>query len=155
MTADDFVEGAHSMTEHTPYPSIQEYALIGDCHSSALVSRTGSIDWCCMPRFDSGSCFGRILDWEQGGHCSVAPTDGGHTTFREYLGNTLILATTFRASSGEAILYDCFSMHTGGKLEPRRQLLRIVEGVRGHITFDLHIVPRFDGKPHPLPLSFA
>ncbi len=132
------------MADHTAYPPIKDYALIGDCHSAALVSRTGSIDWCCMPRFDSGSCFGRLLDWESGGYCSIAPEDGGHTSFREYLGDTLVLATTLRAGSGEAILYDCFVMHAGGKLEPRLQLLRIVEGVRGHVTFNLRIAPRFD-----------
>jgi len=136
--------GTAIMTEHTPYPPIGDYALIGDCHSAALVSRTGSIDWCCMPRFDSGSCFGRLLDWERGGYCSIIPEDGGHTSFREYLGDTLVLATTLRASSGEAILYDCFVMQTGGKLEPRLQLLRIVEGVRGHVAFNLRIAPRFD-----------
>ncbi len=123
---------------------ISDYALIGDCHAAALVSRTGSVDWCCMPRFDSGSCFGRLLDWEHGGYCSILPTDGGHTSFRQYIGDTLVLATTFRAATGEATLYDCFAMRTGGKLEPRRQLLRIVEGVRGHLTLHLRVVPRFD-----------
>lgn len=132
------------MHDPTRYPPIQDYALIGDCHSAALISREGSIDWCCMPRFDSGSCFGRLLDWERGGYCSIAPEDGGHTSFREYVGNTLVLATTLRAGSGEAILYDCFVMRAGGKLEPRLQLLRVVEGVRGHVAFSLQVVPRFD-----------
>jgi GH15 family glucan-1,4-alpha-glucosidase len=132
------------MPTHTPYPPIHEYALIGDCHSAALVSRSGSIDWCCVPRFDSGSCFGRILDWEHGGFCSIFPDDGAHTSFRQYLGDTLVLATTFTADSGEAILYDCCTMTAGGKLDPHRQLLRVVEGVRGHVTFHLHIAARFD-----------
>lgn len=132
------------MTAQAPYPPIDDYALIGDCHSAALISRSGSIDWCCMPRFDSGSCFGRLLDWDKGGCCSIAPTDGGHTAFREYLDHTLVLATTLRTDSGEAIVYDCFAMRTGGKLDPRRQLLRIVEGVRGLVELHLHIAPRFD-----------
>ncbi|HEX5146562.1 MAG TPA: trehalase-like domain-containing protein, partial [Conexibacter sp.] len=55
-----------------PYPPISDYALLGDCHGVALVSRAGSVDWCCLPRFDSGSSFGRLLDPERGGHCSVA-----------------------------------------------------------------------------------
>lgn len=132
------------MAEQSPYPPIHDYAVIGDCHSAALVSRMGSIDWCCMPRFDSGSCFGRLLDWERGGYCSIAPEDGGHTSFREYLGDTLVLATTLRAGSGEAILYDFFAMRAGGKLDPHLQLLRIVEGIRGQVSFNLRIAPRFD-----------
>ena len=50
-----------------PYPDLEDYAFLSDCHSVALVSRAGSIDWCCMPRIDAPSCFGRLLDWEQGG----------------------------------------------------------------------------------------
>ena len=132
------------MTGKSPYPAIDDYALIGDCHTAALLSRAGSIDWCCAPRFDSASCFARLLDWHKGGYCAISPADGGHTSFREYVGNTLVVATTFRAHAGEAILYDCFTMRSGGKLAPRRQLLRIVEGVRGNIDFHLHIAPRFD-----------
>jgi GH15 family glucan-1,4-alpha-glucosidase len=128
----------------SPYPAIGDYALIGDCHSAALVSRAGAIDWCCMPRFDSGSCFGRLLDWEHGGYCAITPQDGGHISFREYLNASLVLATTFHADGGEARVLDCFTMRTGGKLEPRNEMLRIVEGVRGRVDFHLHIAPRFD-----------
>src|SRR5207253_3332855 len=56
-----------TVTATDPYPPIGDYAAIGDCHSIALVSRSGSIDWACIPRFDAGSCFGRILDWDSGG----------------------------------------------------------------------------------------
>jgi len=55
--------------EEERYPPIDRYALIGDCHSVALVSTTGSIDWACLPRLDGGSCFGRLLDWDKGGSC--------------------------------------------------------------------------------------
>src|ERR1700704_6639738 len=87
------------------YPAIGDYAFISDCHSVALVSRTASIDWCCMPRLDAGSTFGRILDWERGGHCSIRPTSA-HETSRAYVDDTLVLETTFRTRGGEARLRD-------------------------------------------------
>src|SRR5919198_28383 len=75
------------------HPPNADYALIGDCHSAALVSLGGSIDWCCMPRFDSGSYFGRLLGWENGGFCSLAPARLSQAPFRRYLDGTLILET--------------------------------------------------------------
>ena len=82
------------------YAPIDDFGLIGDCHSAALVSRVGSIDWCCLPRFDSGSCFGRLLDWERGGYCSVAPVPGSSST-RAYADGSLVLETVFRTWLGE------------------------------------------------------
>lgn len=77
------------------YPAISDYALIGDCHTAALVSRQAAIEWCCLPRFDAGSTFGRLLDRERGGHCSITPTQDGEWTYaRRYLENTLVLETT-------------------------------------------------------------
>jgi len=125
------------------YPPIADYALLSDCHSSALVSRAGSIDWCCMPRFDAGSCFGRILDWDRGGWCSIAPT-GDHSVSRRYIEDTLVLETTFRAGGGECTVTDCFAMRRGGRESPRRQLIRTVEGIRGRIEMEIVVVPRFD-----------
>ena len=125
------------------YPPIGDYAYIADCHSSALVSRSGSIDWCCMPRIDSGSCFGRILDWEKGGYCRISPARP-HEISRTYLENTLILETTFREENGEARLLDFFTMRKGGEHLPHQQILRIVEGIKGKIAFEIDIVPRFD-----------
>jgi len=78
-----------------PYPPISDYALIGDCHSAALISRAGSIDWCCLPGFDSDSCFGRLLDWKQGGHFTITPK-GKARVSREYVSDTLVLQTTYR-----------------------------------------------------------
>ena len=107
------------MRDQAQYPPIASYALIGDCHAAALVSRTGGIDWCCLPRFDSGSCFGRLLDREHGGHCTIAPIDAGESAAtRRYLGETLVLETTFRTAAGEARLIDCFTMRRGGKQRP-------------------------------------
>lgn len=132
------------------YPPISDYALIGDCHSAALVSRGGSIDWCCLPRFDSDSCFGRILDWERGGYFEVAPRRRCGVR-REYLANTLILVTTFSSGAHEARLIDFFAMREGGRTHPRRELVRIVEGVKGRLEFSVRITPRFDfGEVRPL-----
>jgi GH15 family glucan-1,4-alpha-glucosidase len=133
-----------------PYPPISDYALIGDCHSAALVARNGSIDWCCLPRFDSDSCFGRLLDWERGGYYEVAPR-GRFSVRREYLAKSLILRTTFTSGPNEARLIDFFAMREGGRTHPRRELVRIIEGVRGTLKFAVRIVPRFDfGEVRPL-----
>ncbi len=125
------------------YPPIADYALIGDCHTAALVSRHGSIDWCCLPRFDSDSCFGRLLDWERGGHFAITPTQRCSTR-REYLRDGLILVTTFTSGSNQAQLIDFFAMRIGGRERPRRKLVRIVRGVRGRMAFDVVFAPRLD-----------
>jgi GH15 family glucan-1,4-alpha-glucosidase len=125
------------------YPSIADYALIGDCHSAALVSREGSIDWCCLPRFDSDSCFGRLLDWSKGGYFEIKPA-GRFSSRREYLEKSLVLATTFRTRSGEARLIDFFAMRSGGRERPRREIVRIIEGVSGTLRLEVRFVPRLD-----------
>jgi len=125
------------------YPPIGDYAFLGDCHSAALVSREGSVDWCCMPRTDSASCFGRLVDWERGGHFQVVPT-GDARISRRYLEGTLVLETTFRVRGGEARLLDFLAMRRGGQHNPHRQLVRIVEGLAGSVRFRVDIVPRFD-----------
>lgn len=126
-----------------PYPPIADYAYISDCHSAALISRTGSIDWCCMPRIDSGSCFGRLLDWEKGGHCRIAPTAPCRLS-RRYLKNTLVLETTYRTHEGAYRLLDFFPMREGGEHHPHKQILRIVEGLEGRVELTLDLIPRFE-----------
>jgi GH15 family glucan-1,4-alpha-glucosidase len=121
---------------------IADYALIGDCHSAALVSRAGSIDWCCTPRLDSPSVFGRLLDHDRGGFCSIGSDDA--ETTRRYVGRSLVLETTFTAGGGEAKLYDFFAMHRGGRKAPYRQMIRLVEGIRGRVDLDFRAQPRFD-----------
>lgn len=130
------------MAEGTQYPPIGDYALIADSNSAALVSRDGSVDWCCIQRIDAGSCFGRLLDWEKGGYCSISTPDG--ETSRRYVEDTLVLETTFRTGSGVARLYDFFALPASRERYPYRQLIRIVEGVSGRVELDLAIVPRFD-----------
>ncbi len=127
-----------------PYPPIGDYALIADSNSVALVSREGSVDWCCIQRLDSGSCFGRLLDWGQGGYCSIRPAGDEWQISRRYLDGTLVLETTFQVPGGEARLLDCFTLPASMEDYPYRQLLRIVEGVRGHVELKLEIAPRFD-----------
>ncbi len=122
---------------------IGDYALIGDCHSAALVSRGGSIDWCCLPRFDSDSCFARLLDGQRGGHFSIAPPQPCEVR-RAYLGDSLVLATTFESDAGAVRLIDFFAMRQGGAKRPRRELVRIVEGLRGTLRLRVEFVPRFD-----------
>jgi GH15 family glucan-1,4-alpha-glucosidase len=133
------------------YPPIADYALIGDCHSAALVSRDASIDWCCLPRFDSGSAFGRLLDSEHGGCCAITPTGEGDWQYeRRYVEDTLVLETAMLGPSGEAKLLDCFTLQ-GTPLETeRRQILRVIEGVRGSVEFEVRVAPRFDyGQVRP------
>ncbi len=81
------------------YPPIGDYALIGDCHTAALVSREGSIDWYCPTRFDAPAAFCRLLDAGQGGFLRCAPT-GASTVMRQYRGPTNVLETTFTAFDG-------------------------------------------------------
>ncbi len=133
------------------YPLIGDYALIGDCHTAALVSRSGSIDWCCLPRFDSGSTFGRLLDHDRGGHCSIRPAvDGQWECTREYLDGTLVLATTFRGPEGEFRVTDCFAIIDESQRTPARQIIRVLDGIKGDVELDLRIAPRFDyGRVRP------
>jgi GH15 family glucan-1,4-alpha-glucosidase len=126
------------------YPPIADYALIGDCHGAALVSREGSVDWCCMPRVDSDSCFGRLLDWDKGGYCLIAPVDDGSAMARRYLPGTMVLETHFRTGQGEVRLYDFFMMDAGVEEMTRYNLVRLVEGVAGAVDMRVEIRPRFD-----------
>ncbi len=132
------------------YPPIGDYAFLSDCHSVALVSRAGSVDWCCMPRVDSASVFGRILDHDRGGCCQLAPVEAAAVSSRRYLEDTLVLETTFRSAAGEARVLDCFVMREGGRSDPHRQLVRIVEGVRGQMELSLRVAARLDyGEVRP------
>ncbi len=130
------------MTEQAP--SISGYGLIGDCHSAALVSCEGSIDWCCLPRFDSGSCFGRLLDRERGGFCTVSVEGDATWQGSSYVKDTLILESVLEGPQGTVRVRDFFAMREHGALEPRRELIRIVECERGSAEVQVEVAPRFD-----------
>lgn len=143
------------MAEHR-YPPIEDYALISDSHSSALVSIQGSIDWACLRRFDAPSTFGRILDWERGGHCSLRPV-GSDPAGRRYRGETMVLETDHRTEDGLGRTIDLFALPDDAEPElvprshPRHQLIRIAEGVQGRTEWELVCRPRFEyGLVHPL-----
>lgn len=129
---------------------IADYALIGDCHTAALVSGEGAIDWCCMPRFDSGSCFGRLLG-PHAGTCIVAVDGDDGSQRRDYLEGTLVLATQLRTAGGEARLLDCLAIQEGQhERRHERLLLRVAEGIRGAVPLRLLVEPRFDyGEVRP------
>lgn len=125
-------------------PPIGDYGLIGDCHTAALVSTDASIDWCCLPRFDSGSCFARLLDHDRGGFCSVTLTHGTRSRSRQYIDGTLVLETLLEGTEGTVKVTDFFAMREGGDLDPRHELIRIVECQRGSAEVNFELAPRFD-----------
>lgn len=93
---DRFLLCLRMATGQQSYPPIDDYALISDCHSVAMISRSGSVDWCCMARIDNDSTFGRLLDWGKGGFWSITPTEEEFTATRAYEPDTLILTTEFQ-----------------------------------------------------------
>ena len=137
------------MSDGEPYPPIGDYGLLGDMHSCALVSKSGSIDWCCWPRFDSPSVFGRLLDWEKGGHFQLAPR-GVQSVSRRYLPGTNVLQTTFETDSGSVQLIDFMPVHPHSRPEQprevgtRQQIVRILECTSGSADVVLECHPRFD-----------
>jgi GH15 family glucan-1,4-alpha-glucosidase len=106
------------------YRPIGDYGFLGDCHTGALVSSAGSVDWLCLPRLDDGSYFGRLLDRDRGGRCTVTPTDPAAAFSRRYLDGTLVLQTEMTAAGGRVRVTDCLTMRPGGARRPYRQLLR-------------------------------
>ena len=133
------------MSRPSEAPPIGDYALIGDCHGAALVSRAGSIDWCCLPRIDSESCFGRLLDWRTGGHCAILiDGESAQTESQSYIEDSLVLETKLGTSHGAARLLDFFATREGGADHPRRELVRIVECERGELRADIEVAARFD-----------
>lgn len=126
------------------YRRIADYGLIGDGHCAALVSRDGSVDWCCMPTMEADSCFGRLLDARLGGHCAISVEGRREPTQRAYEPGTMVLATRFTARQGEAVLHDFFPMlEATGRYDARR-LARVVRCTAGEVELRIEVMPRFD-----------
>ncbi len=120
-------------------PRIEDYAVIGDLQSAALVSTAGSIDWLCLPRFDSPACFAALLDTPEAGHWQIAPAAGGSCTSRRYVENTLILQTDWTTPEGTVRITDF--------MPPRGHapdVVRIVEGISGRVPVRSSLRLRFD-----------
>ncbi|MGI8680317.1 MAG: glycoside hydrolase family 15 protein [Jatrophihabitans sp.] len=118
---------------------IEDYALLGDLQTAALVSKSGSIDWLCLPRFDSPACFAALLDTPEAGHWKIAPADGEICTTRRYIQDTLVLETEWRSHSGTVRVSDF--------MPPRGHapdVVRIVEGVHGTVAMLSELRLRFD-----------
>ena len=118
---------------------IEDYGLIGDTQTVALVGRNGSIDWLCLPRFDSGACFAALLGSEEHGCWKIAPSEELIATRRAYRKGTLILETEFETAGGCVRLTDC--------MPPRRRdadVVRLVQGVRGRVRMKMLLIVRFD-----------
>lgn len=118
---------------------IEDYAMIGDCETAALVGANGSIDWFCVPRFDSPSCFAALLGNADHGRWLLAPTGGARRVTRQYRDGTLILETEFDTDQGSVRLIDFMPLRTESV-----DIVRIVEGIRGQVEMSMDLVIRFD-----------
>ncbi|MFI2345715.1 glycoside hydrolase family 15 protein [Streptomyces sp. NPDC019443] len=136
------------------YPLIENHGLIGDLQTAALVTTDGTIDWFCCPRFDSPSVFGALLDREKGGHFTVAPAHKTYATKQLYFPDTAVLVTRFMTEAGAGEVVD-FMPVTGRTATPRHRLVRMLRCVRGSMSFEIEMAPRFDygRKPHKLHIT--
>lgn len=134
---DDLRQAPAPTPQHTP--RIEDYALIGDCHTAALVSREGSIDWLCWPRFDSPACFSALVGTPDNGRWRIAPAEPVVRTTRRYRPGTMILETVFETGSGTVALIDFMTAATGNS-----SVVRIVEGRSGQVPMRLDLSLRFD-----------
>ena len=121
-----------------PMP-IEDYALIGDCQTAALVGRDGTIDWLCWPRFDSAACFAALLGSRDNGRWRIAPQAPVTITRRAYRDGTMVLETVFDTADGQVALIDFMPMG-----EPNSSIVRLVEGRRGRVALRLDLAVRFD-----------
>ena len=130
------------MTPDLPRPSaIEDYGLIGNLHTAALVHRNGCIDWLCLPRFDSAACFARLLGENQNGYWQVAPVAQPTSTTRRYEGENLILVTRVETATGVVDVTDFMPVNPPAGIG---QLMRIVEGISGSVEMQTTLFLRFD-----------
>jgi GH15 family glucan-1,4-alpha-glucosidase len=118
---------------------IEDYALVGDLHTGALIGKDGSLDWLCLPNFDSPACFAALLDTPRAGRWLIAPDGGGECTRRQYHGDTLVLETEWYTSTGRVKVIDFMPPRTAAV-----DMVRIVEGISGSVTMHTELILRFD-----------
>ncbi|MDX3807630.1 MAG: glycoside hydrolase family 15 protein [Bosea sp. (in: a-proteobacteria)] len=117
---------------------IEDYAMIGDCRTAALVSKSGSIDWLCLPRFDSPSCLSRLIGTREHGSWRIAPTGRIERARRRYIDGSLIVTTEFKAKQGRVEIIDFMPIG-----QPTSHVVRIVRGLAGRVEMFCAISPRF------------
>lgn len=137
--------GASAASDRAEYPPIGDDAAVGDCRTAALVSRQGSVDWLCLPHFSGASIFAALLDRRRGGRFAIRPA-AAFRAERRYVEGTNVLQTDFTTARGRLRVTDLMPIARDGKprLEPERELLRIVEGLEGEVETEVLFQPRFD-----------
>jgi len=117
---------------------LEDYGIIGDLHTVALVGRDCSIDWLCLPRFDSGACFAKLLGTDDHGSWKLAPKGATRATHRHYRGDTLVLESEFVTDEGTVRIVDCMPIR-----QEHPEVVRLVEGVRGRVTMAMELTIRY------------
>jgi carbohydrate kinase (thermoresistant glucokinase family) len=131
---------AHRPSLRSDLPlEIEDYALIGDCTTAALVGRNGSIDWLCWPRFDSNALFAALLGTSEHGRWRISPADPTPAISRTYRDDSLVLETLFDTADGRVALIDFMPIGRAGS-----SIIRLVKGIRGKVAMQLHLALRFD-----------
>jgi GH15 family glucan-1,4-alpha-glucosidase len=144
LEVDSAPESADRRPAPVRAPALSDYGLIGDLRTAALVGLDGAIDWCCLPRFDSGSVFAAILDPERGGTWSIRPAVDWTSTQR-YLPRTNILETTFRTAGGVAVVTDFMPVDEDGRpSSPHPEIHRQLRCPRGRVPMQITFMPRFE-----------
>jgi GH15 family glucan-1,4-alpha-glucosidase len=138
------------------YLPIEDYAVIGDLHTVALVGKNGFIDWCCLPHFDSPSVFGALLDADKGGYFRIAPHGVPDVQYRQlHVPETNILVTRFLSAQGLGELTDFMLVKEVGSPESQHLLVRSVKVIRGSLAFQMSCRPAFNYARDPHTLVFA